>query len=381
MATGRLAQTLSDLDPYLDDWDRLAVSAARPLMRPALLLAWWRANCQSGVRAELRIALALDDRGLAGVLPLYVDDPETRIPVHEFLGAGGFWGQGPPLRGDASPETLRLLTEVMAASSPAPVVLRLQAVDVAEGWPHQVAALWPTRGAWLHTRAPVPSRTVTLRGDFDDWLRSAHRWTEHWRMLRRLAEREVILRKSTTATEFRKDLAALTRLHHVGLGDDSAWLSPAMETALDTAGSQLIDSGGLRLWVLEGEQGVVGATLFLCAGLESCCLLTAYDHAWRPYGPGIATIIAGIQDAFLHAEQVVDLGHGRFEYKRRLANSERPVAWLDMLPRGRTYPLARACWAPRHARERLNGMRVRFAPRQRLSAVRGRARAVRSRSS
>ena len=375
MATVQLARTLADLDPYVEQWDRLAVSAARPLMRPAWLLSWWRGHCQFNDRSELRVALAFDDRGLVGALPLHVHDPEARIPVHEVLGAGAFWGQGPLLRGDAPPETLSLLTEALAGSSPVPAVLSLAAVDISHDWPQRMAALWPPRGAWLYTRAGAePCLTVTLRGDFDDWLRSARRPGEHQRKQRRLAERGVTLRRSTTASEFRSDLASLVRLHHVRWANNSQWLSPAMEIALDRAGSQLIDSGGVRLWLLEGEEGVVAATLFASAGAESCCLMTAYDRAWRAYGPGIFTTVAGIEDAFTRGERVVDLGYGLFEYQRGMANSARPVAWLRVFPRGRSYPLARACWAPRHAHERLNRLRVRLAARQRVNEVRARLR-------
>jgi CelD/BcsL family acetyltransferase involved in cellulose biosynthesis len=375
MATAQLARTLADLDPHLEQWDRLAVSASRPMMRPAWLLAWWRGHSEFSDGSELRVALAVDDRGLVGVLPMYVNDPGSRMPVHEVLGAGTFWGQGPLLRGDVTPETLRLLTEVLSASSPEPVVLNFDAVDTSRDWPQHMAAVWPPRSAWLYTRAGVPPcLTVTLSGGFHDWLRSTGRASGHRRALRRLAERGVTLRRSTTAFEYRRDLASLARLHHVRWDNDSLWLSPAVEIALESAGSQLIDSGGVRLWLLEGEQGVIGASLFACAGMESCFLVTAYDRAWGAYGPGITTIVAGIEDAFARGHRAVDLGHGRFDYKRVLANSDRPLAWLRMFPHGRSYPLARAYWAPRQARERLHGARVRLAARRRVTDVRAKLR-------
>jgi len=373
MVTVRLAHSLTELDRYIDAWDRLAVSAARPTMRPAWLLSWWRGHCQSNDRSELRVALASDDRSLVGVLPLFVHDPEARIPVHELLGAGAFWGQGPVLSGDAPPEALSLLTEALAVSSPAPAVLSLAAVDVSHDWPQRVAAQWRPRGAWLYRRGrAVPCLTVSLHGAFDDWLRSARRPREHRRRLRRLAERGVTLRRSATASEFRSDLASLTRLHHARWANNSLWLSPTMEIALEMAGTQLIDSGGVRLWLLEGPQGVVGATLFASAGPESCCLLTAYDSAWHAFGPGIATIVAGIEDAFTRGEQVVDLGYGLFEYQKVMANSARPVAWYRLFPRGKTYPRARVQWAPRHATEHVQRLRVRLRARQRLAEVRNR---------
>lgn len=372
MVTVRVAQALTDLDPYLDQWDRLAVSAARPLARPAWLLSWWRGHCQLIDRSELRVALASDDGRLIGVLPLYVRDPEVRIPEHEMLGRGAFWGPGPLLLGDAPPETLGLLAEALAASRPAPAVLSLASVDVSDDWPERMAALWSPHGAWLYTGPRDQCLLVTLQGDFDGWLRSTRRPREHRRRLRRLAERGVRLRRSRTASEFHADLASLKRLHHLRWDNTSVWLSPAVETALDGAGNELFDSGGVRLWLLDGDEGVIGATLFATAGQESCCLLTAYDRAWRAYGPGIATIVAGIEDAFTRGESVMDLGHGLHEYKRGIADAARPLGSCRLFPRGRAYPLARAQWARRHATERVRRLRVHLRARQRLTEARNR---------
>lgn len=373
MATAQLARTLADLDPYVEQWDALAVAASRPLMRPALLLSWWQGQRELSACSELRVALVLDGHDLIGALPLFVVDPAARRPVYEVLGAGAFWGYTPLLAADAPPETLGLLTEALAASCPPPAMVSLSAVDASHDWPRRISKLWPPRGAWVYTGVGAdPCLTVTLEGDFDQWLRSTGGHREHWRRLRRIGERGVTMRRSTTAAEFRTDLASLTRLHHTRWANKSQWLSPPVESALERAGCALIDSGAVRLWILDGEDGVVGATLFLTAGRETCCVMTAYDRAWGAYGPGVATAVAGIQDAFARGDRLVDLGYGQYEYKRGLANSARPVAWLRLFPRGGTYPLARICWAPHHAHERLVRLRVRLRARQRLNEMRAR---------
>ena len=172
------------------------------------------------------------------------------------------------------------------------------------------------------------------------------------------------MRRSRSELEFRKDLASLTQLHRARWGGNSLWLSPAVESALQRGGDQLIASGAARLWVVEGDTGIVGATLFASAGWESCSLLTAYDRAWGAYGPGIAALLAGIEDAFMRGERSVELGYGLFQYQSRLADSSRPVAWIRVFPRGRAYALARIAWAPRHAQERLHRLRARLSARR-----------------
>ncbi|HEY1776762.1 MAG TPA: GNAT family N-acetyltransferase [Solirubrobacteraceae bacterium] len=370
MTTVRLAQSLTDLKPYLEPWDRLAIATSRPLQRPAWLLGWWQGERAVNDRSELRVALAVDAGRLVGVLPLHVADPEARIPVHEVLSRGAFWGLGPLLASDAPPETVQVIAEALAASSPAPIVLSCEAVDRSGGWPQLMASSWPSRGARLYTRvSAVPSYTVTLQGSFEEWLRRTRRPQDARRRLRRLAERGVELRQSGTASEFRADLASLARLHQARWAQNSQWLSPAVEVALSLAGSEFVGSGGARLWVLDGEEGVIGATLFASAGSESWCLMTAFDEAWREYGPGMATIVEGVSDAFARGEQIVDLGYGDFPYKRLLADSCRPVAWLRLFPRIRGYARARAHWLPVEAREQRQQMRNRLRVRQRLEAV------------
>jgi len=374
MVTVHLAQALTDLDRYLDEWDRLAVTAARPMMRPVWLLSWWQGRHEAlGARSKLRVALAVHEQGLVGVLPFHVRDSDARIPQHELLGTGAFWGLGPLLHSDAPPETLGALTEALALSSPEPAVVTLHAVEASEEWPVEMARLWGSRGAWIRTSAsPESSLAVTLDGNFDNWLSSTRWHGGYRRTLRRLAERGITLRQSTTQSEFRCDARELIRLHRIRWGN-SDWLTPTtMELVLENASAQVFDDGGIRLWLLEGEEGAIGASLFSAAGGESCFLVTAYDRAWSAYGPGIATIVAGIQDAFTRGDRVVDLGYGPFEYKRAMANAARPVAWYRLFPRGRAYPLARAQWAPLHAAERFQGLRVRLRARQRLTEVRNR---------
>jgi CelD/BcsL family acetyltransferase involved in cellulose biosynthesis len=374
-----LARTPAEVAPYVALWDRLAVGAARPLMRPAWLLAWWHARVESAQPTELRVALAFDDQELVGVLPLHVHEPRTRLPRYGLLGEGTFWGQAPLLLADAPRETLTLLAEALAASVPTPAVLPLVCIDPSQDWVEHMAASWPPRGAWLSNATSRPSLTVTVGGEFEDWLWSVRPGRHYRRKLKQLAERGVILRQSSTVSEFRSDLAALARLHHVRWANRSQWLSPAVEIALDRAGSELLDVGGARLWVLAHEDGVVGATLNASAGGQSCGLLTAFDRDWAAYGPGNITMLAGIEDAFTRGERLIDLGHGAFEYQRALADSALQLASLRLFPRGNAYPVARARWAPTHAREHVNRLRGVLQAGTRLSAARTRLRRPRSR--
>jgi CelD/BcsL family acetyltransferase involved in cellulose biosynthesis len=364
-----VASSIEELEPHLAAWDRLAVNAARPMMRPAWLLAWWGGLRASGISTELRVVIAYDGRGLAGLLPMHAERPSKGPVVHHMLGSGGVWGLGALLRPEAPGDTVQRIAQALGASTPRPRVIDLDAVDASDGWTAQLASSWPGRGAHVYVRGPAESLAIETDGGFTAWL-GGTRWKgEYGRTLRRLAERGVALRKSNPST-FSEDLAELFRLHRERWNGRSRWLSPAIRFALENAGGEFCASGAVRLWSLRSAERAVGASLFAAAGGESCFLMIAYDPAWRSFGPGIATAIAGIEESFTLGEALVDLGHGGFEYKRELANYARPLSWLRIFPREAGYGRVRARWAPRHARERMNRLRVELRLRSRMAELR-----------
>ena len=371
MTAAYVASSSEELAGHIEGWDRLAVNAASPLMRPGWLMSWWHGYREQAPGAELRVALAVNEDRLVGVLPMFARDGPGRLAVYGPLGAGSFWGFR-PLIDHAAPEALAVLVEALAASLPAAAAVELPAVDAAAGWVDETRRLWGAKGASAYVRvAENPCHLVEMGGGVDAWLRGSGRRSEYHRQLRRLHERGAILRASATVAEFGHDLAQLVRLHHQRWANDSQWLRPHVETALPLAGEALMDVGGVRLWVLEANDGVIGATLFAAAGSESCNLVTAYDRDWASQAPGIVTIIAGIEDAAERGAVRVDLGHGGFPYKLELANAVRPVSWQRLYPRGRTYARARLSWAPLEAQERLHRVRVQLRLRQRVRAVLG----------
>jgi CelD/BcsL family acetyltransferase involved in cellulose biosynthesis len=365
-----VASSIEDLEPHLGAWDALAVATARPMMRPAWLLAWWRGLRESGVSTELRVAAVFDEAGLVGVFPMHVERTAASGEVHHMLGAG-FWGLGPLLRMGAPANTIQHLAERIAAASPRPRLLSLEGVEVSSGWTEKLCSDWPKQGAHIHRVVEAECLGISIDGDFAAWLRGTWWRGKHGRMLRRFAERGVTLQRSDAST-FRKDLAELVRLHQRRWNNRSEWLTPAVKFALETAGQDLCACGAVRLWSLQSAERLVGGSLFAAAGGGNCFLMTAYDPAWRSYSPGIATVIAGIEESFALGERCVDLGHGRFEYKRELANAAWPLAWVRVFPRGPGYHRMRARWAPRHARERGTRLRVELAVRHRLAAFPGR---------
>jgi len=135
---------------------------------------------------------------------------------------------------------------------------------------------------------------------------------------------------------------------------------------------RLVDRGGFRLWTVEIDDRVIGATAFAAAGGAVTTLFTAFDPAWGPLAPGLRSTVAGIEEGFRFGEEHVDLGSGEFGYKRKLATEIRRVSSYELLPRNIRYPLVRAHELPRHARERVLQGRIRLCARTRFVDARSR---------
>ncbi|HXS48227.1 MAG TPA: hypothetical protein VN756_12295, partial [Solirubrobacterales bacterium] len=58
-------------------------------------------------------------------------------------------------------------------------------------------------------------------------------------------------------------------------------------------------------------------------------------------------------------------------YKRRMADSSRPIMWRTLFPRGKRYPLIRLRLAPKHAKQALRraAQRLPEPARERLARV------------
>ena len=100
-----------------------------------------------------------------------------------------------------------------------------------------------------------------------------------------------------------------------------------------------------------------------------------FDSAWASYAPGTQAMLLALRRLAEQDVQIADLGGGEHEYKRRLADGNRPIVWRTLFPRGVRYPLLRARLAPKHLAHGLRAMAQRLpAPWQnRLKRLTGRA--------
>jgi CelD/BcsL family acetyltransferase involved in cellulose biosynthesis len=371
-----VAQRVEELDPVVAEWDSLAEQDGGPFARPGWLLSWWRAaQLQEDFGGELRVVVVFDERGLAGVAPLFIENGQARVVHLHFIGHEAWWGVHPLVRNDGAEETMDVVAGAIASLRPRVSILSFDAVDVQSAWPHALVQRWPGRGPWLRTSQYARATAVRLDGTFDEWVWArGHDWRgEFARRNRRFSELGGIVRRAESAPDVRRSLAELVRLQHARWTSPSDQLSPVIIQTLQGAGEGLAASNGFRLWIVEVDGEVIGATAFAAAGGAVAVLVTAFDPRWARFAPGQRSMVAGIEEGFRLGDEVVDLGFGEFPYKFRLANEVRWVAWYEVFPRERGYARARSHALPRHARETLNHGRVRLRARSRLAEARERA--------
>ena len=151
------------------------------------------------------------------------------------------------------------------------------------------------------------------------------------------------LRCTDSPEAVRDDVNGLVELHNARWNRQSGWLTDGLQDTMVEAGRLLVGSGDFRLWKLVLGEKMIGAALFARAGDVSEALLTAFDPAWSRLGPGIGTLVAGVQHELDSGVRLVDFGGG-LRYLQQLANAEFPAAIYELFPTNRGMPIARARW-------------------------------------
>jgi CelD/BcsL family acetyltransferase involved in cellulose biosynthesis len=298
-------------------------------------------------------------RELVGLAPFY---SVRRLGVTEFRLLSG--GLASRLRILAAPgrerEVAAAIAEALAEGDPRPDAFRWDAVDAASRWPEWLSASWP-EGGGHHLQGEVERSAPVLHLDqpsYEEWLadKSRNFRSQTRRHRRSLGEEGATFRCADRST-LERDLSAFARLHTArweGRGGSGA-VDAATMTMLREAGEALIEAGRFRLWMIDGPDGeAISAQIFVAAGGEVAYWNGGFDERWK-HSPGLAAILAAIEDAFERDDVLVDLGGGEATYKARLADEDRPVAWSTSYPSGARYPLAWLQRWPEHLARRASG--------------------------
>jgi CelD/BcsL family acetyltransferase involved in cellulose biosynthesis len=330
----------SELEALVPAWDALAVANRSPLAAPAWMLGAWRHLPPAD--GALR-AIAVRERGeLLAIAPFHAERKRGCRVDYRLLD-GAMPRSGPLALPGREWELAEPVAALLAAADPRPDVVALESGPLTSLWPLALREHWPGRVRPLLRRYYVqPSSTVALEaGSFDAWLagKSSNFRGQTKRIRRQFAAAGGTVRASTPAT-LRADVATFLRLHAErweGLGESSIVAQADGWAALyEEIGATQLDSGRLRLYLLELDGEPISAQAFAAAGGEVVHLNGGWDERHAKLKPSLLGILAGLEDAFVRGDRRLDLGPGVQPYKLRLADGNDPVAWTILIvPRPR----------------------------------------------
>jgi CelD/BcsL family acetyltransferase involved in cellulose biosynthesis len=359
----------ADLGPHLAAWDALAIACERPFCAPAWLLAWWR-EARSG-DARLRIALALEGERLLGVAPFFA---QVAFGLNEMrlLSAGFSHRIGIVAEPGQEQRVAALLAPALAAVRPTPASFVFEGIDAEDPWPELLAAAWPGRRPRLRTDATMEAPMIDFGGSYEEWMEGrARKFRKEARRNSRRLEEEGVKERIGADPEAIEALLALHRARWAQRGGSD--IGPEAERVVVGAARELGDTERLQVALLEGPEGPISAELLLRAGATAAFWAGGFDPAWAKHAPGTQTMLVALRAAAEHGVRVADLGGGDHPYKRRMADSSRPILWRTLFPRGSRYPLIRLRLAPKHLRQGLRVAARRLPPglRHTLDQLRG----------
>lgn len=346
-----IAETLDDLAPDLEAWDRLAELTGQPYCAPGWMLPWWR-HVVPKARHRLRVVLVHEGPRLVGLAPFHAKLGFGGLAEYRQMGTGH--RVGPLAVPGREALVAEAVAEALARARPRATAISLGRIDASSHWPQALRNEWPGRQPAYRHDLQVTAPTLRLpAGGFDAWLgtKSGNFRQQTRRMRRRLERAGAVVRMSSTTAELLADLGSLERLHRTRWDSrgESGALSPGMMAMLHESAHRMPVGERLRLFLVEVDGRAIGAQLFVAAGGEAAYWNGGFDPAWGDHRPGLVALLAAVEDAFERGDRRVDFGGGDHHYKRRLADRDEPVSFVTLLPRTRRYMLTRAQMAPAHA--------------------------------
>jgi CelD/BcsL family acetyltransferase involved in cellulose biosynthesis len=357
---------------HIASWDALAVAAGRPFCSPAWMLAWWH-EARSG-DARLRVVLVFERERLVGVGPFFAQVGPLGLVEMRLLAAGFCHRIGPLALAEREHHVAAELARALARMQPPPASVVFEGIDAEDRWPELIAAAWPLKRPRLRTDLTMDAPVIELEGSYEDWLaRRDRRFRKEARRTWNRLEEEGVHGAIADGDQAVDTLLQLHRERWEDRGGSN--VGTEARRVILRAGSQLRGEGRLAVALLQAPESPVAAELVLRAGDAAVFWGGGFDPKWARNAPGTQAMLLALRDLSEQGTRLADLGGGEHEYKRRLADANRPLAWRTLFPRDRRYPLIRARLAPKHARLAAREL-VRRLPEPQRERLRRLARAV-----
>lgn len=343
--------TLTDLEPYAEDWDRL--SAGVPFRSWTWLSNWWRCygpqNETEAQRRQLATLCAFDDQDkLVGIAPWYLERSTRTGRVLRPLGSGDACSEYlsvlcQPAREDAVLEALA--DYLLHAANGCGVqglewdLLALNAVDAADRTMGALVSYLAIAGCSIHCQPGMPCWRLELPADWEAYLCSLESKNLR-RDLRRL-ERQFLdsqraqLHVATCLEDLPRAMAVLVDLHQrrrKALGEAGCFARSKFAAFYHSVVPDLLRRGNLNLCWLEIDGQPVAAEYQLVGAGVMYAYVVGMDPNASECEPGKLHNLVSVRQAIAGGYRAFDFLRGDEPYKRRFGGQPQPMLDYRIVP-------------------------------------------------
>jgi CelD/BcsL family acetyltransferase involved in cellulose biosynthesis len=343
--------TLDELTPYADDWDRLSLGI--PFRSWAWLSLWWR---HYGPGNRLAVLGVFDDTDtLVGIAPWYLEHSTLYGRVLRSLGSGEVCSDYIGLLCSQAVEDS--VVDVLAdyLTDPAACDLRWDLLDLdgIDAEDHTIAKLVDSLaagGCSVHRRPGMNCWRLDLPTDWDAYISSLSKnLRRDFRRLERdlLNTNRVILHSVKRIDELPEAMAILVALHQQRrekLGEKGCFASPRFLGFHNDVAPELLRRGQAQFHWLELDGQPVAAEYQLVGNGT----LYTYQAGIAPdameHQPGKLIYFAILRRAIEQGYRVFDFLRGDEPYKARFGAQARPSVRIRVVPRLAAAQLRHNVW-------------------------------------
>ncbi len=312
--------TTSDLEPYMDVWEKLAAGA--PMRSPDWLLAWWK--YYGSPQDRLYILLFNEPgTGAVGLAPLYLQG-KGRNAIFRLIGSGNGCTHHATLLTAPEWET-RIGVEVarfLLQRKSNWHKLFFESVDTDDA-ALQAAMNYLAQHGCLVNKRPLPNNwSIELPDTWDRYLMMLSRsLRKRCRKLQRqfFDSGEIEIRQVSAESDLQRGLNILLKLHADRWGNsrnpEGVFSDPKFRGFHETGSRSLLGKKKLRLAWLEHDEKPIAVEYQFYDNKTLYAYQAGIDLAMDEFSPGKLSMMAAIQFAISHGCKSFDLLSGDEPYK------------------------------------------------------------------
>jgi CelD/BcsL family acetyltransferase involved in cellulose biosynthesis len=342
--------TLEELSPYAEAWDRLA--AGVPFRGWTWLSTWWRHYGGDPdalwPKRELCVLAVFDDGdALVGLAPWFVQSTAAFGSVVRMLGSGEICSDYLTLLSgrDSEEDVAEIVAEYLTDSLPDARAdhggwdqLELFGVDGDDRPIMHLAEALRRRACTIHRRSTINCWRIDLPTDWETYLAGLSK--KFRQELRRLERRYIdtgkaVLRNIERSGDLPRGLDILIDLHQRrwnSLGERGCYASPKFTSFIREVSPLLLRQGEMQIQWLEIDRQPAAAEYQLFGGGVVYAYQTGIDPRAIEHQPGKLANMAGIRRAIESGLRAYDFLRGDEPYKAHLRATARPSIEFRIVP-------------------------------------------------